>query len=85
MIDTDTTALIASAEDCFADLTPRKGPSILPAFTAQSEKGLAAALGIRDIVGVNGEAIADSSDLTFESAGTGSVWQVSRPRGRSRP
>ena len=55
LMDADTAALIARAEDCFEGLNPRKGPSTLPAMTILSEKGLAAALGVGDIAEAKGE------------------------------
>jgi hypothetical protein len=55
IIDSDTTALIAGADDCFPGLAPRKGSSTLPAFTILSERGLAAALRAGDTIGAGGE------------------------------
>jgi hypothetical protein len=76
IIDTDTTALIAGPDDCFDGLSIQQGSSNLPEYTALSEKGLAAALGVGDIATAKGKAnegqtyILDFQDVQVERVST---------------
>src|ERR1700730_4805533 len=55
IIDVNNAALIAGVDDCFPGLKPRTTPSQLPAFTIQSEKELAVALGAGQIAEASGD------------------------------
>jgi hypothetical protein len=76
IIDTESTALIASQSDCFGALSIDDGPSNLPEFTVFSEKGLAAALGAGDVATASGEVsqgqsyILDFDDVKVEVVST---------------
>jgi hypothetical protein len=76
IIDTDTTALIASEDDCFNKLSVQHDQSNLPDFSVLSEKGLAAALGAGDVATASGEAkegvsfVLDFKDVHVERVST---------------
>jgi len=53
--DSETSTLIASADDCFPKLAVRKQPGQLPSITTYSERGLAAALGAAGVLDVSGD------------------------------
>jgi hypothetical protein len=55
IIDVSNATLIATADDCFPGLNPRKESSVLPQRVILSEKGLGAALGVADIGNASGQ------------------------------
>jgi hypothetical protein len=58
IIDVENGTLIAGVDDCFPGLQPRQTPGQLPAIAIFSEQDLAAALGVGEVVGASGEAVA---------------------------
>ncbi len=77
IIDINTGALIAGADDCFPGLKPRKAESQLPKTTFTSGRELAAGLGVSQVAEVNGQSSGGQAfELDFENVRVERVSQL---------